>query len=228
MAAGRNTNAATATTADRPRGADHVSSSPASCGSRKYSAASESGQERDEPSTLRRVNWTGAARGRGVDSGGRASPAAPAAASACLIRRASASSARTADRHARERRRDGGRRGAHGLRAAPGRPPDHDVVLSEVDERDASVAMTGQPTTAPAVPVSASRWADVTEVAKWSDGMAARGLPPANRTARPSGCRRRLPRTDASCAAAQACARRPSDPWRAAYHGGAVGTAEYR
>jgi len=83
-----------------------------------------------------------------------------------------------------------------------------------------------QPNVPAALPVSASTCAAVTEVAKCSDGMAARGLPPRKpyRGAQPDFQK---------CSPYSTIIRRSSGvrpsairPWAAAYQGGAVGTAQ--
>ena len=196
-----------------------VSSSPASCGSRKYSAAIEASRKAASVTRLRRVSC----------SAGRSSSSSRGSGAACCTGAADSVMARAglqqpdggrdararaarrpARRGARPRRARGRRRGRR-RSAPPGRPG-----------RRRACRRTPSPAPRRVRPVSASRCAAVTEVAKCSEGMAARGFPPRKPYRGSSRNPRTARRTRPSCAAAPACARRPSGPRARRTTGGAV------
>ena len=113
-----------------------------------------------------------------VDLGRRVACALPAPRPSLIAAPAPRASGRRAD-DARERRRDGRRRRRARPRPARGRPRGRrrSARPGRRARRRASRRTSSRPRPR-AGPVSASRWAAMTEVAKCSDGMAARGLPP--------------------------------------------------
>ena len=67
---------------------------------------------------------------------------------------------------------------AHGADQPGAREQVGDVVLAEVDEAEAEGQRVGPGDRALALFASESDFAPTTEVAKWSEGIAAQGLPP--------------------------------------------------